>query len=95
MLYRILVIILLMMVEVSTLRECFSEFKQQIEVQDIEDSSESEDISKEFTLENYLVESLCFQFRSAFNLNINTICDHIATIIRNPFQVIDSPPPKQ
>lgn len=94
MLQRILVLMLLMMVEFSTVRECFSDYKEQIEAQDIEDSNESEDIIKELTLEKYLIESLYFQFATTENLSTNTICDDISTIITNPFRVIDSPPPK-
>lgn len=94
MLQRILVIILLMMVEFSTVRECFTDCKHKVEVQDIEDNNESEDTSKEVVLEKYFVESLYFQFDKSHNLSKNIICDDISTSITNPFRVIDSPPPK-
>lgn len=95
MLQRILVLILLMIVEVSTVRECFSDCKNKVEVQDIEDNNESEDTSKEITLEKYLLESISFQFNINYNLSTNTICDEILATITNPFKVIDSPPPKR
>lgn len=95
MLQRILVIVLLMMVEVSTVRECFYDCKHNIEVEDIEDNNESEDTSKEVTLEKYLPESINFQFNINYNLPTNTICDEISAAITNPFRVIDSPPPKR
>lgn len=94
MLQRMLVIILLMMVEFSTVRECFSDCKHKVEVQDIEDNNESEDTSKEVALEKYFVESLYFQFDNSHNLSKNIVCDEISTSITNPFRVIDSPPPK-
>lgn len=84
-----------MMVEISTVRECFSDCKHKVEVQDIEDNNESEDTSKEVALEKYFVESLYFQFNSSHNLSKNVVCDKISTTITNPFQVIDSPPPKR
>lgn len=95
MLQRIIVIILLMMVEVSTVRECFYDCNHKIEVEDIEDNNESEDISKEITLEKYLPESVSFQFNSNYNLSANIVCDEISAPITNPFRVIDSPPPKR
>lgn len=94
MLLRMFVIILLMIVEVSTVRECFFDCKHKVEVQDIEDNNESEDISKEIALEKYFVESLYFQFDNSYGLSINVVCDEISTTITNPFRVIDSPPPK-
>jgi hypothetical protein len=95
MLQRIVVIILLMMVEISTVRECFYDCKHNIEVEDIEDNNESEDASKEITLEKYLPENLSFQFNINYNLSTNTVCDEISATITNPFRVIDSPPPKR
>ncbi len=95
MLQRILVIILLAMVEISTVRECFSDCKHKFEVQDIEDNNESEDTSKEVILETYFVESLYFQFNAIHNLSKSVVCDKASAIITNPFQVIDSPPPKR
>lgn len=95
MLQRILVMILLMMVEFSTVRECFSDCKHKVEVQDIEDNNETEDTSKEVSIEKYLVESLYFQFIISHNLSNNNVCDEVATSITNPFRVIDSPPPKR
>lgn len=95
MLQRILVIILLMMVEVSTVRECFSDCKQQIEAQDLEDNNESEDVNKEVILEKYLIAGLYFQFKTGYDLSNNNICDETSAIITNPFRVIDSPPPKK
>jgi hypothetical protein len=95
MLHRILVLILLMMVEVSTVKECFYDSKHNVEVQDIEDNNESEDTSKEVSFEKYLLENLSFQF-NPINISLkNVVCDKISTIITNPFRVIDSPPPKQ
>lgn len=94
MLQRILVLILLMMVEFSTVRECFSDCKHKVEVQDIEDNNETEDTSKEVSIEKYLVESLYFQFNISHNLSKNIVCDETSTNITNPFRVIDSPPPK-
>ncbi len=95
MLQRILVLILLMMVEISTVRECFSDCKHNIEVQDIEDNNESEDTSKEVSFEKYLLENLSFQFNTSNRSLKNVVCDKISTTITNPFRVIDSPPPKQ
>ncbi|MDZ7933620.1 MAG: hypothetical protein U5M51_01310 [Emticicia sp.] len=95
MLQRILVMILLVMVEFSTVRECFSDCKHQVEVQDIEDNNEPEDTSKEVTLEKYFVESMYFQFDNSHNVLKNVVCDEISTTITNPFRVIDSPPPKR
>lgn len=95
MFQRIVVIILLMMVEFSTVRECFSDCKYKVEVQDIEDNNESEDTSKEITLEKYLPENLSFHFNIKYNLSKNTVCDEISATITNPFKVIDSPPPKR
>ena len=94
MLQRIIVILLLMVVEISTIRECSYEFKQNIEIGDIEDSNESEDISKEINLEKYFIESRYFQFDGSHNLIKNIVCDEVSTTITNPFRVIDSPPPK-
>ena len=95
MFQRILVLILLMMVEFSTIRECFSDYKYKVEAQDIEDNNESEDIVKEIELEKYFVESLYFRFDYSHNLFKNIICDDISSIITNPYRVIDSPPPKR
>lgn len=95
MLQRILVLILLMMVEFSTVRECFSDCKHKVEVQDIEDNNETEDTSKEVSIEKYLVESLYFQFIISHILTENFVCDEASTSITNPFRVIDSPPPKR
>ena len=95
MLQRILVIILLMMVEISTVRECFYDCKHNIVVQDIEDNNESEDTSKEISLEKYFPESLSFQFNINYNLSEKTVCDEISTIITNPLRFIDFPPPKR
>ena len=94
MLQRILVMILLMMVEFSTVRECFYDCKNKVEVQDIEDNNESEDTSKEVSIEKYLPESLSFQFNINDKLSMNIVCDEISAAITNPFRVIDSPPPK-
>lgn len=94
MLQRIIVILLLMVVEISTVRECFYDCKHNIEVEDIEDNNESEDTSKEIALEKYLPESISFQFYINYNLSTNTVGDDISTIITSPFRVIDSPPPK-
>ena len=95
MLQRIIVILLLMVVETSTIRACFYDCKQTMEVQDIEDNNESEDISKEVILEKYLPESIVFQFSLNYNL-VNTIVgDAISASITNPFRVIVSPPPKR
>jgi len=95
MLQRILVIILLMTVEISTVRGCFYDCKYNVEVQDIEDNNESEDTSNEIVLEKYFSESLSFQFYINYNLSLNIVCDVISTIITNPFRFIDFPPPKR
>ena len=95
MLQRIIVILLLMVVEISTVRECFYESKQNIEIEDIEDSNESEDISKEITLEKYLPETISFQFNFYYKLVNSLVCDGISANITNPFRVIVSPPPKR
>ncbi|MFN3488890.1 MAG: hypothetical protein ACK4YV_07140 [Emticicia sp.] len=84
-----------MTVEISTVRECFSDCKHKVEVQDIEDNNESEDTSKEVEFEKYFVESLYFNFSISHNLLKNVVCDEISTTITNPFRVIDFPPPKR
>lgn len=95
MLQRIIVILLLMVVETSTIRECFYDCKQTMEVQDIEDNNEAEDISKEVILEKYLPESITFRFSFNYNLANTIIGDAISANITNPFRVIVSPPPKR
>ena len=94
MFQRILVIMLLMMVEFSVMKECFSSYKQNTEIQDLEDNNESEDSSKEIMIEKYFITNTCFQFNSINILLKSSICDAIASSITNPFKVIDSPPPK-
>ncbi|GGD59318.1 hypothetical protein GCM10011514_24090 [Emticicia aquatilis] len=94
MFQRILVLMLLMMVEFSTVRSCFTSFKPSIEVQDIEDSNESEDASEDILVEKFFLSTPSFQFCTSNFLAKNAICDLVATSIQNPFRTIDSPPPK-
>ncbi|WP_435355669.1 hypothetical protein [Emticicia sp. SJ17W-69] len=93
MLQRILVIILLMSVEFSTIKEYFSDFKENVEVNDIEDQNESEDFSKEI-IDKFFVEKTIFHFSIMEVMIKNTVCDDVISIISNPFKSIDSPPPQ-
>ncbi len=94
MFQRILVLMLLMMVEFSTIRSCFTSFKPSIEVQDLEDCNENEDASEDILVEKYFLSAPSFQFCVNDFLAKNTIYDLVATNFPNPFRTIDSPPPK-
>jgi len=94
MFQRILVLMLLITVEFSTVLNCVSSFKPNIEVQDVEDSNENEDISKEVLGEKFFLEVPSFLFNVNNFLSKSIIYDFVATKFSNPFQTIDSPPPK-
>ena len=95
MFHRILVLMLLMMVEFSTVRSCFDSFKPSIEVQDIEDSNESEDTSEEdILIEKFFLSPPSFQFSTIDILSKNIISDLVSMNIPNPYRTITSPPPK-
>jgi hypothetical protein len=63
-------------------------------VQDVEDSNENEDISKEVLGEKFFLEVPSFLFNVNNFLSKSIIYDFVATKFSNPFQTIDSPPPK-
>ncbi len=94
MLQRILVIIILMSVEFSTIKEYFTDFKDNIEVSDIEDNNENEDLSKKTIVDKFFVEKTLFRFYTLEVLLKNTIGDNVLSIIPKPFKAIDSPPPQ-
>ena len=94
MFQRILVLMLLITVEFSTVLNCVTSFKPNIEVQDIEDCNENEDVSKDDLLEKFFLSAPSFMFNVNNFLAKNTIYDLVTTNFPNPFQTIDSPPPK-
>jgi hypothetical protein len=94
MFQRILVLILLVAVEFSTVINCVTSFKPNNEVQDIEDCNENEDVSKEVLGEKFFLAVPSFLFNVNDFLSKSTIYDFVATNFSNPYQTIDSPPPK-
>ncbi len=93
MLQRILVIILLMSVEFSTIKEYFTDFKENIGVSDIEDHNEKEDLSKD-VIDKFFVSKTLFHFSTLEVLIKKAVGDNVLSIIPKPFKLIDSPPPK-
>ncbi len=91
---RILVLLLLLMVEFSTIRNCITSFIPTIEVQDIEDCNENEDVAKEVLVEKFFLAVPSFLFNISKFLSKSIIYDFVATKFSNPYQTIDSPPPK-
>jgi hypothetical protein len=91
---RILVLMLLITVEFSTFLNCLTSFKPNIEVQDIEDCHENEDVSKDNLQEKFFLSAPSFMFNVNDFLVKNTVFDSVAINFSNPFQTIDSPPPK-
>lgn len=94
MFQRILVLMLLVTVEFSTVLNCVTSFKPNIEVQDIEDCNENEDVSKDNLIEKFFLSAPSFMFNVNDFLAINIVFDSVAINFSNPFQTIDSPPPK-
>ena len=94
MFQRILVLMLLFTVEFSTIINCVINFKPNIEVQDIEDCNENEDVTKDNLVEKFLLSAPSFMFNVNDFLAKNTVFDSVTINFSNPFQTIDSPPPK-
>ncbi len=94
MLRRILIIILLMLVEFSTISDCFNDFEQNIELKNLEDNSDSEDLNKEFSFDKLFTENPNFNFNPTQKYNISVFCQETSTIVPSPFKAISSPPPK-
>lgn len=95
MFQRILVLMLLMMVEFSTVRSCFDSLKPSIAVQDIEDCGESEDVSEEdILIEKFFLSTPSFQFYTIDILSKNIVSDLVEMSIPNPYRTTASPPPK-
>lgn len=83
-----------MMVEFSTVRDCFVTSKACIEANDMEDSNETEDVSEDIAVEKFYVENHYFSFKESFFIRENYIGEYIHSSITSPFRVIDSPPPQ-
>jgi hypothetical protein len=94
MFQRILVLMLLITVELSTVLNCVTSFKPNIEVQDIEDCNENEDVTKDNLIEKFLLSAPSFMFNVNDFLAKNIVFDSVTINFSNPFQTIDSPPPK-
>ncbi|CAH0995532.1 hypothetical protein EMA8858_01655 [Emticicia aquatica] len=94
MLKKILLILLLLTVEFSTVREYFNDFKASVEVNDIEDNNEGEDSSTEIDIEKYFIASTLFQFSLTIFFPKTVVCDDVSSIISQHFKSIDSPPPQ-
>ena len=94
MFLRILVLMLLISVEFSTVINCVTSFKPNIEVQDIEYCNENEDVAKEVFDEKFYHAVPTFLFNLNDFLSKSTIYDFVASNFSNPYQTIDSPPPK-
>jgi hypothetical protein len=94
MLQRILVIIILMSVEFSTIREYFNDFKETIEICDIDDNNENEDLSKKITLDKFFVSKTTFHFLALETVLKTSMGDYILSLIPNPIKAIDLPPPQ-
>jgi hypothetical protein len=94
MFQRILVLMLLFTVEFSTIINCVINFKPNIEAQDIEDCNENEELSKEVFDEKFYHAVPSFLFNLNDFLSKSTIYDFVASNFSNPYQTIDSPPPK-
>ncbi len=94
MFQRILVLMLLITVEFSTVINCVINFKPNIEVQDIEEGNENEELSKEVFDEKFYLEVPSFLFNLNDFLSKSTIYEFVASNFSNPYKTIDSPPPK-
>jgi hypothetical protein len=67
---------------------------KKIEVQDIEDCNENEDVTKDNLIEKFFLSAPSFMFNVNDFLAKNTVFDSVTINFSNPFQTIDSPPPK-
>jgi hypothetical protein len=94
MLQKILVVLLLLTVELSTFNEYFNDYNVKIEANDIEDDSENEDFSDEIDLDKFFVNNPVFQFIAIETTQLTFITLKVTTKIPQSFQLIDSPPPR-
>lgn len=93
MLPKILIIVLLTLVEFSTVRAYTNDFKEKIEINDLEDNNNEEDLNKS-SFEYFFVEKIGFLFTNRIFQKKTPILDNLTTTILQPLQLIDSPPPK-
>lgn len=94
MLQRILVVFLLLTVEFSTFNQYFNDYKAKVEVNNAEDNSENEKLSKEVDLDKFFVNNSFFQFIAIETIQKSSISMEVSLKIPQIFQLIDSPPPR-
>ena len=81
-----------MSVEFSTVKVYFDDFKENIELNDSENTNENEDLSKEII--KFFVAKTVFQFTTLSTLFNNFMSDYLLSTVSKPFRSIDFPPPQ-